>query len=82
MAKYTRPTQLEKQTVIRPFANKWSTSARVDLYLLEKQTRAYSYYPHRCCSMPYCGCVALWTLKHSFKIRTIILPNSEWPLSG
>jgi len=39
MAKYIRRTRLEKKTVIRHFANKWSTSARVDFYLLERQTR-------------------------------------------
>ena len=43
MAKYIRPTQLEKKSVIRHFAMKWSTSARVDFCLLERQTRACSY---------------------------------------
>jgi len=45
MAKYIRirPTQLEKKTLIRHFAMKWSTSARVDFYLLERQTSACSY---------------------------------------
>jgi len=43
MAKQIRPTQLEKKTVIRHFAMKWSTSARVVFYLLERQTRACSY---------------------------------------
>jgi len=43
MAKYIRPKQLEKQTVTCHFAMQWSTSARVDFYSLEKQTRACSY---------------------------------------
>jgi len=30
MAKLIRPKQLEKKTVIRHFAMKWSTSARVE----------------------------------------------------
>jgi len=47
MAKYIRPKQLAKQTVIRQFAMKWSTSARVDFYLVERQTRACSYLPCR-----------------------------------
>jgi len=42
MAKTCRLTQLEKQTVVRHFAMKWSTSARVNFYLLESQTRACS----------------------------------------
>jgi len=42
MAKYIRPTQLEKTTVTRDFAMKWSTSARVGFYLLERQTKACS----------------------------------------
>jgi len=33
---------IEKKTAIRHFANKWSTSARVDFYLLERHTRACS----------------------------------------
>jgi len=33
MAKYIRPTQLEKTTVIRHLAMKWSTFARIDFYL-------------------------------------------------
>jgi len=43
MAKYIRREQLEKKTVTRHFAMKWSTSARVDFYLLERQIRACSY---------------------------------------
>jgi len=42
MAKYIRPKSLEKKTVTRHFAMQWSTSARVDFYLLERQTRACS----------------------------------------
>ena len=43
MAKSIMPTQLEKKTVIRHFANTWSTSARVDFHLLERHTRACSW---------------------------------------
>jgi len=43
MAKCVRRTQFENKTVTRHFAMKWSTSARVDFYLLERQTRACSY---------------------------------------
>jgi len=43
MDKYIRPTQVEKKTVTRHFAMKWSTSAHGDCYLLERQTRACSY---------------------------------------
>jgi len=43
MAKYIRLTQFEKKTVTRNFAMKWSTSARVDFYILDRQTRACSY---------------------------------------
>jgi len=43
MAEYIRRKQLEKTTVTRHFAIKWSTSARVDFFLLERQTRACSY---------------------------------------
>jgi len=42
MAKYIRPHQLEKKTVTRHFAIKWSMFARVDFYLLERKTRACS----------------------------------------
>jgi len=42
MAKYIRRTQLEKKPVARHFAIQWSTSARVDFDLLERQTRACS----------------------------------------
>jgi len=42
MADYIRRKQSEKKTATRHFAMKWSTSARVDCYLLEKQTRACS----------------------------------------
>jgi len=31
---------IREKMVIRHFANKWSTCARVDFYLLERQTRA------------------------------------------
>jgi len=43
--------------VIRHFSNKWSTSARVDFFLLERQTRACLYLqragrgPAACCSL-------------------------------
>jgi len=37
MAKYIRPTQLEKTTVIRHFAMKCLTSARVENLLIRKE---------------------------------------------
>ena len=36
VAKPIRPTQLEKNTVIRPFAIKWLASARVENLLIRK----------------------------------------------
>jgi len=48
---------LEEKTVLRHFAMKWSTSARVDIYLLERQTRACSY---MCVCVHICVCVSLY----------------------
>jgi len=53
MENYISPTQLEKNTVIRHFAMKLSTSARVDFYVLERQTRACSCWPAK-------GLTPLW----------------------
>jgi len=42
MAISITPNLLEETTVTRHFAMKWSTSAHVDVHLLERQTRACS----------------------------------------
>jgi len=73
MAKQVKPPQIEKTTVTSHFAMKWLTSARVEFYLLDRQTRACSRTQQRFVYSQSCwdrspdrGCFALFV---SFFIR-------------